>query len=167
MDQQIILKNKSNAIQVKRREIQIRREKAHALSQYKRVAEQAKKQSKPLPSKEPVSINHAVFFTICLGVASVMMPQLMGIAIIFSVLILGHTLSQQFEWFQTREERKVVSPNISDAKMLRMVKEDVVKLSHKKKVELPIHKSASGITFTGEDGATVTQFDWRQLSEAN
>lgn len=167
MDQQVILKDKSNAIQVKRREIQIRREKAHALAQYKRVAEQAKKQSKPLPSKEPVSINHAVFFTIVLGVASVMVPELMGIAIIFSVLILGHVLSEQFQWFQKRDEEKVAKPNISDSKMLRMVKEDVVKLSHKKKVELPIHKSESGIAFTGEDGATVTQFDWRQLSEAN
>ncbi|MFT6071316.1 MAG: hypothetical protein ACJAT2_000498 [Bacteriovoracaceae bacterium] len=160
--------NNSNAIQIKRREIQIRREKAHALAQYKRVASQAKKQSKPLPSKEPISINHAIFFTICLGVGSVMVPELMGIAIIFSVLILGQTLSAQFDWFQKREEEKAPKANISDAKMIRMVKQDVVKLSHKKKkVELPIHKSEAGVAFIGEDGATVTQFDWRQLSEAN
>lgn len=168
MNQELILKKNSDAIQIKRREIQLRREKDHALAQYKRVSRQAKKKHKPLPSKEPVSINHAVFFTVCLGVASVMMPALMGIAIIFSVLILGQVLSEQFEWFQKKEESKPVSPNINDAKMLRMIKEDIVKLSHKKKkVELPVHKAEAGITFKNEEGATVTQFDWRQLSEAN
>ncbi len=168
MNQQLEVKKNANAIQIKRREIQIRREKAHAMAQYKRVAEQAKKQSKPLPSKEPISINHAIFFTICLGVGSVMVPELMGIAIIFSVLILGQTLSAQFDWFQKREEEKAPKQTFSDSKMLRMVKEDVVKLSHKKKnVELPIHKSVAGVAFVGEDGGTVTQFDWRQLSEAN
>lgn len=167
MKQQALVRKNSENIQAKRREIQIRREKAHAIAQYKRVKSQSKKQTKTLPSKEPASLNHAVFFTICLGVASVMMPQLMGLAIIFSVLILGHVLSEQFEWFHKREVKTQEKPNISDAKMLRMLKPEVVKLSHKKKDELPVHKGELGVSFKGEDGATVTQFDWRQLSEAN
>jgi hypothetical protein len=175
MNQQAMVKNNSNNIQSKRREIQLRREKAHAVAQYKRISGQAWKASKVLPSKEPASINHAVFFTICLGVASVMMPQLMGLAIIFSVLILGHVLSEQFSWFQKNEVVKDNFPkqNISSEKMIRMVRPDVVKLSHKKKVELPVHKTKipvhkteAGSSFTGEDGVTITQFDWRQLSEA-
>lgn len=165
MGQRALVKNSNNKIQSKRRELQLRREKEHALAQYKRVAKQTGQKKKTLASKEPVSVNHAIFFTVCLGVASVVVPQLASLALIFSILIVGQLLGVKFDMFEKKEEQEVRVHTEEESRMLRMIKPEVVKLSSKKKVELPISKSTEGLTFKGEDGGTITQFDWRQLTE--
>lgn len=166
MGERALVRKKTNQIQAKRREIQLRREKEYALAQYKKMAKRAQKK-KTLPSREPVSVNHAIFFTVCLGVASVVMPQLGGLALIFSILILGHHMGAKFDLFDEKKEEPTVDKrNITDEKMLRMVQNEVVKLSSKKKPEsLPMAKPPKGLDFKGEDGHTITQFDWRQLTE--
>lgn len=166
MGQRALVKNSENQIQSKRREIQLRREKQYAMAQYKRMANKARKTKKaPLPSKDSVSMNHAIFFTVCLGVASVVLPQLSGLAIIFAILILGNALNEQFEWFKKADMNEAPKGNIKNERMLRMVNEDIVKLSSKKKEDLPMAKTAKGLTFKDVDGGTVTQFDWRQLTQ--
>lgn len=166
MGERALIKNSTEQVQTRRREIQIRREKEHAIAQYNRMASKARKEKKaPLPSKAPVSMNHAIFFTVCLGVASIVLPQLTGLATIFAILILGNALNEQFAWFKKSEETKITKGNMSDDKMIRMVKPDTVKLSSKRAEKLPVAKTAKGINFKDADGGTITQFDWRQLTQ--
>ena len=165
MGQRALVKNSTNKIQSKRRELQLRREKEHALAQYKRVAKQTAQKKKAMPSQEPVNVNHAIFLTVCLAAASVVLPQLASLALIFSILIVGQLLGMKFDMFEKKEEQEVKVHTEEESRMLRMIKPEVVKLSSKKKVELPVSKSEEGLTFKGEDGGTITQFDWRQLTE--
>lgn len=165
MGQRALVRNSTNQIQAKRREIQLRREKEHALAQYRKMAKSSGPKKKALPSREPVSVNHAIFFTVCLAVASVVFPQLGGLALIFSILILGQLMGAKFDLFEKKEEAQKEVYTKEEERLLRMIKPEVVKLSNKKKASLPISRTEEGLSFKGEDGGTITQFDWRQLTE--
>jgi len=158
--EQLKLKNKINPVQIKRDEIRNRRRKAHAIAQYKKMKRSQVPYEPKLLSKGSVNFKQAILFSFILFLGSYIVPELAFISVVFTSLLLGLMFKDRLK---KESFKKVLTAY--ERERLKMIRPYKVVLSSKKKKRLPVSRSIPGHSFKDEDGKTISQFDWRQLTQ--
>ncbi len=158
--EQIKLKNKVNPVQVKREEIRLRRRKANAVAQYRKMKKSKKPYEAKLTAKGTVSFSQAILFSFILFLGSFLVPELTILSVSFTLVLMGMLLKDRLK---KESFKKVLTAY--ERERLNLVRPYNVILSSKSKRRIPVSRTVEGHSFKGEDGKTISQFDWRQLTQ--